>query len=165
MTILRRPAKQLIHKFNAFTRQKSFTRNSILNREFILISDRVKDAIETNKPLVALESTIITHGLPWPNNYETAIELESIIEKENVIPATIGFLNGKLKVGLDKKEIEYLAKSNKNAIKLSRRDLSYIFSKTNNNLESIVGGTTVATTMIAANDSQIPIFVTGGIGS
>jgi pseudouridine-5'-phosphate glycosidase len=128
--------RQSLKKLN-FMKTRSL--HDTLNSEYLTISDRVKAALCTNKPIVALESTIITHGLPWPNNYETAIEIENIIDSQNVVPATIGFLNGKLKVGLDQNELELIAKSHQDAIKISRRDLSYMFAQASTN-KQLIGG-------------------------
>jgi hypothetical protein len=93
--------------------------------EFIEINPELSNC---DKPIVALESTIITHGMPYPTNLEMALEVENEIARLNVMPATIGWLNGRLKVGLSKDEIELLAKNTANAIKISRRDLPYLYS-------------------------------------
>jgi pseudouridine-5'-phosphate glycosidase len=100
--------------------------NTIINSEFLEISDEIK---QSNKPMVALESTIITHGLPFPNNMETALQVEEEIRKVGALPATIAFINGKLRVGLKRDEIEMIAKRQTEAIKISRRDLPYVFSR------------------------------------
>jgi pseudouridine-5'-phosphate glycosidase/pseudouridine kinase len=131
----------------------------LLKNELLVISDEIRNS---EKPVVALESTIITHGLPYPINLETALEVENEIRSENAIPATIAFLNGKLRVGLNKTEIEQVAKSHENALKISRRDLAYLFA--NHDDPKLVGGTTVSGTCIAAHAANIPIFCTGGIG-
>jgi len=125
--------------------------------KYLEINPEVKEAIESGKPVVALESTIISHGMPYPRNVETALNVEKIIRDNNAIPATIAILNGKLKVGLTKEEIEYLGKA-KNVIKTSRRDISFIISKKSD------GATTVASTMIIAALAGIKVFATGGIG-
>ena len=140
---------------------KRYNSSYLAKNQFIKVNDQIKDAVRNNSPVVALESTIITHGLPYPNNYETALEVENVIRDAGGIPATIAFLNGMLKVGLTKDEIEIVAKSSiKNtAVKLSRRDLSYALANQSN---SLIGGTTVSATMIAAEAAKIPIFVTGG---
>lgn len=124
---------------------------------YIDIKEDVKKAIITGKPVVALESTIISHGMPYPRNVETALNVEKIIRDNNAVPATIAILNGRLKVGLTSGEIEYLGKS-KNVVKTSRRDIPFIIS------EGLDGATTVASTMIIANLAGIKIFATGGIG-
>lgn len=143
-------------KFNSLIRRQNSTNKLILNN-LLTKSNEVK---LTSKPLVALESTIITHGLPYPTNLEMALEVEDVIRSEGAIPATIAFLNGKIKVGLDKTEIEKIAKDHQKAIKISRRDLPYIFSKD----ISVIGGTTVSATCLAAYAAGIEIFCTGGIG-
>ncbi|XP_058798375.1 uncharacterized protein LOC131668322 [Phymastichus coffea] len=116
-------------------------------------------AKEKNLPIVALESTIITHGMPYPDNLSTALEVEDIIRQKGAFPATIAVLNGSIKVGVNKKEIEILAKSDvKNLIKVSRREFPYAVSK------GLSGGTTVSGTMLIANKVGISIMATGGIG-
>lgn len=125
--------------------------------EYLKVSDLVQEALDNNQPIVALESTIIAHGMPYPDNIETALEVERIIASYGVIPATIGIINGKIVVGLDRDEIEYLGKS-KNVLKASRRDLPVILSK------GYDAATTVSATMICAELAGIKIFVTGGIG-
>lgn len=126
--------------------------------DFLEISDEVKNALIGNKPVVALESTIISHGMPYPQNVETALEVEKIVRENGAIPATIAIINGKLKVGLTKEEIDYLGKKGTSIPKVSRRDIAPILSK------QLDGATTVASTMIIANLSNIRIFATGGIG-
>ena len=125
--------------------------------KYLEINPEVKEAIENGKPVVALESTIISHGMPYPRNVETALNVEKIIRDNNAIPATIAILNGKLKVGLTGEEIEYLGKA-KNVIKTSRRDIPFIIAKKSD------GATTVASTMIIAALAGIKVFATGGIG-
>ncbi|HCL4547716.1 TPA: pseudouridine-5'-phosphate glycosidase [Clostridium botulinum] len=122
------------------------------------ISKEVSEALKENKPVVALESTIISHGMPYPKNAETALNVEKIIRDKGAIPATIAILNGKLKVGLTKDEIEYLGKKGKEVVKTSRRDIPFILAK------KLDGATTVASTMIVANLAGIKVFGTGGIG-
>ncbi|WBW95140.1 pseudouridine-5'-phosphate glycosidase [Oceanirhabdus sp. W0125-5] len=126
--------------------------------KYLSINEDVKKALENNMPVVALESTIISHGMPYPQNVETALLVEDEIRKNGAIPATIAIINGKLKVGLTKDEIEYLGKEGLNVIKTSRRDLPVIVAKKLN------GATTVATTMIIAAMAGIKVFATGGIG-
>lgn len=121
------------------------------------VRDHITKAITKNQPVIALESTIITHGMPFPQNLRTALSVENILQRRGVVPATIGIVHGKLIVGLSDKEMEYLAQTD-DCIKASRRDLSYVLSKKTN------GGTTVSATMFAAEIAKIPIFVTGGIG-
>lgn len=125
--------------------------------KYLEINPEVKEAVEGGKPVVALESTIISHGMPYPRNVETAVNVEKIIRDNNAIPATIAILNGKLKVGLTKEEIEYLGKA-ENVIKTSRRDIPFIIAK------KADGATTVASTMIIAALAGIKVFATGGIG-
>ncbi|PAE24708.1 pseudouridine-5'-phosphate glycosidase [Bacillus sp. 7894-2] len=120
-------------------------------------SEEVLEAKKTNKPVVALESTIISHGMPYPQNVQTAKEVEEIIRKNGAVPATIAILNGKIKIGLSDEELEFLAQS-KDIEKASRRDLPYLIAKKKN------GATTVAATMICAELAGIEVFVTGGIG-
>ena len=123
-----------------------------------VIHKEVSEALLKNKPVVALESTIITHGMPFPQNLKTARSVIEIIRRNGVVPATIAVLNGKLHIGLTRSELEYVSKMGKSAIKTSRRDLSAVLSK------GLVGGTTVSGTMVASAMVGIPIFVTGGIG-
>ncbi|XP_037924318.1 pseudouridine-5'-phosphate glycosidase [Hermetia illucens] len=119
----------------------------------------VRIALNSNRPVVALESTIITHGMPQPQNLETALQVEDIIRSQNVIPATIAIINGRVKVGLDKNELNNLASLGPEMVfKCSRRDLGYVLSK------KLSGGTTVAGTSIIANMVGIRVFATGGIG-
>lgn len=125
--------------------------------KYIEINEEVKKALENNQAVVALESTIISHGMPYPQNVETARKVEEIVRENGSIPATIAILNGKIKVGLTDEELEYLGKS-KGVIKTSRRDLPFIISK------KLDGATTVATTMIIADLANIRVFATGGIG-
>uniref|UniRef100_A0A3B5A4W4 Pseudouridine-metabolizing bifunctional protein C1861.05-like n=1 Tax=Stegastes partitus TaxID=144197 RepID=A0A3B5A4W4_9TELE len=117
----------------------------------------VSQALAENKPVVALESTIITHGMPYPHNLSTAKEVEAIVRAEGATPATVGVLEGEVRVGLSSEELDYLAQC-KSSLKVSRRDLPYVISK------GFSGGTTVSATMIAAHRAGIPVFVTGGIG-
>jgi pseudouridine-5'-phosphate glycosidase len=126
-------------------------------KQFLSIAPEVKDALENNRPVVALESTIISHGMPYPLNVQTALEVEQIIREGGAVPATIGIINGKIIIGLNKTELEYFSQA-KDIIKVSRRDLPYIIAKKLN------GSTTVAGTMICAEMAGIKIFVTGGIG-
>ncbi len=129
-----------------------------MNSKYLDISQEVINALKNKLPLVALESTIISHGMPYPQNKETALKVEEIVRNNGAIPATIAILNGKIKVGLNHDEIDYLARSGKKIVKASRRDIPYLISK------KIDGATTVASTMIAANLAGIKIFATGGIG-
>ena len=126
--------------------------------KYLDVAPEVLEAVKNNKPVVALESTIISHGMPYPKNVETALEVEKIIRDNGAVPATIAIINGRLKAGLSKDEIEYLGKSGHNVTKVSRRDLPIIVAK------QMDGATTVATTMIIAAMAGIKIFATGGIG-
>ncbi len=121
------------------------------------INEEVKQALEENKPVVALESTIISHGMPYPQNVETALRVNEIIRKNGAVPATVGIINGKIVVGLTNEQLEYMA-TEKNILKVSRRDLPLVIS------QKLDGATTVAATMIAAKMAGIKVFVTGGIG-
>ena len=122
------------------------------------VSEEVKHALENNIPVVALESTIISHGMPYPQNVETALKVESIVRENGCVPATTAIINGKLKAGLSKEEIELLGKEGLKVSKVSRRDIPYIVANKLN------GASTVATTMIIASLAGIKIFATGGIG-
>jgi pseudouridine-5'-phosphate glycosidase len=122
------------------------------------IHPEVKQAIEEGKPVVALESTIISHGMPYPQNVETALKVEAIIRENGAVPATIAILAGRLKVGMTHDEIEYLGKAGQAVIKTSRRDIPFMVS------QQADGATTVASTMILAEMAGIKVFATGGIG-
>jgi pseudouridine-5'-phosphate glycosidase len=126
--------------------------------KYVDISNEVRDALNRGKPVVALESTIISHGMPYPMNVETALHVEKIIREGGAIPATIAILEGRLKVGQTKEEIDRLGKAGQNVVKTSRRDIPFIIA---NKLD---GATTVASTMIIASLAGIRIFATGGIG-
>lgn len=125
--------------------------------KYLEINPKVQAAINEGKAVVALESTIISHGMPYPQNVETALNVEKIIRENGAIPATIAILDGKIKVGLTNDEIEILGKS-KGVAKVSRRDIPFVVS------QGLNGATTVAATMIIANLAKIKIFATGGIG-
>lgn len=121
------------------------------------ISKEVKEALANNKPVVALESTIISHGMPYPKNVETALRVEKVIRDHGAIPATIGIIDGEPVIGMSPEEIEQFGKR-KGVVKASRRDLPIIYAK------KMWGATTVAATMILANQAGIEVFVTGGVG-
>lgn len=121
------------------------------------ISKEVQAALEAGKPIVALESTIISHGMPYPQNVEMAKTVEKIIRDNGAVPATIAIMDGQYKIGLEEADLERLA-SEKPVAKVSRRDLAEVFAK------KTLGATTVATTMIGAHLAAIKVFVTGGIG-
>lgn len=122
------------------------------------INPEVKQALAEGKPVVALESTIISHGMPYPQNVETALKVEAIIRENGAVPATIAILSGRLKVGMTHDEIEYLGKAGQAVIKTSRRDIPFMVS------QQADGATTVASTMILAAMAGIKVFATGGIG-
>ncbi len=126
--------------------------------KYLDVAPEVKKAIEEGKPVVALESTIISHGMPYPKNVETALNVEKVIRDNGAVPATIAIIGGRLKAGLSKEEIEYLGKTGQKVTKVSRRDLPVIVSK------KMDGATTGATTMIIAAMAGIKVFATGGIG-
>lgn len=126
--------------------------------QFLDIAKEVKEGLEQGKPVVALESTIISHGMPYPENVETALKAEAIVRENGGIPATIAIIKGRLKVGLTAEEIDYLGKQGLNVYKTSRRDIPYVVSK------NIDGATTVSATMIIASLAGIKVFATGGIG-
>ncbi|WP_419742243.1 pseudouridine-5'-phosphate glycosidase [Paraclostridium dentum] len=125
--------------------------------KYLNVHPEVKKALAEGLPVVALESTIISHGMPYPKNIEMAKTVSKIIRENGAIPATIAIIDGVLKVGLTTEEIEFLGTS-KDIVKASRRDLPFIISKKLN------GATTVATTMILANLAGVKVFATGGIG-
>ena len=126
--------------------------------KYLVVSDEVKKAIKEGKPVVALESTIISHGMPYPKNVETALNVEKIVRDNGAVPATIAIIKGKITVGISKDEIEYLGKKGLNVPKASRRDLPVILA------QGMDGATTVATTMIAAAMAGVKVLSTGGIG-
>lgn len=126
--------------------------------KYLKISEEVKVALENNQPVVALESTIISHGMPYPKNAETALKCEEIIRENGAVPATIAIIKGVLCVGLSREEIEYVAKEGHNVVKVSRRDIPVVVA---NKLD---GATTVAATMYIASLAGVKVFATGGIG-
>ncbi len=121
------------------------------------LSDEVADALDGKRPVVALESTIIAHGMPWPKNVETAREVEQIVREQGAVPATIAVLDGKLHIGLSNEQLDLLGNS-KEVLKVSLRELPYVMTR------GLHGATTVAATMRLAGMAGIRIFVTGGIG-
>ena len=123
----------------------------------VIINQEVREAIEAGKPIVALESTIISHGMPYPQNVHMANTVEDIIRKESAVPATIAIMDGKIKVGLDPEDLEILATA-KDVTKVSRRDMAVVIANKQ------LGATTVASTMICAHLAGLKFFVTGGIG-
>ena len=125
---------------------------------YLDVNPEVAAALAAGKPVVALESTIISHGMPYPQNVETALNVEKVIRDNGAVPATIAILGGRLKAGLTPEEIEYLGKTGQAVTKASRRDLPVIVAK------GLDGATTVTTTMMIAHMAGIQIFATGGIG-
>ena len=125
---------------------------------YLDVNPEVAAAIAAGKPVVALESTIISHGMPYPQNVETALKVEQIIRENGAVPATIAIIGGRLKAGLTAEEIEYFGKKGLAIHKASRRDLAVLCARGED------GATTVATTMIIAHMAGIKIFATGGIG-
>ena len=125
---------------------------------FLDIAPEVEEALRDGSPVVALESTIICHGMPYPKNVETALKVEQIVRESAATPATIAILGGRMKLGLSIQEIKYLASKGKQAIKSSRRDIPFIVAGKHD------GATTVAATMIIAAMAGIRVFATGGIG-
>ena len=123
----------------------------------IRFNDEVKKALDNNLPIVALESTIISHGMPYPENLEVARKCEQTVRDNGAIPATIAIINGEIIVGVTDEQLEYLATS-KDVLKVSRRDFAYVISK------KLSGATTVAATMMIAKMANIKLFATGGIG-
>ncbi|NJH80565.1 pseudouridine-5'-phosphate glycosidase [Staphylococcus hyicus] len=126
-------------------------------KQYIELSQEVQDAKSNHRPIVALESTIISHGMPYPQNVQMAKTVEQIIRNQGAVPATIALIDGKVKIGLEDNELELLAKSD-NVAKVSRRDLAEVIA------QKRIGATTVASTMICAALADIKFFVTGGIG-
>ena len=122
------------------------------------ISDEVKSALQEGKPVVALESTIISHGMPYPKNVQTALLVEKTVRENGAVPATIAIINGVCTVGCSKEEIEHLGKAGLSVTKTSRRDIPVVVAK------GLDGATTVASTMILAAMAGIKVFATGGIG-
>ena len=128
-----------------------------MNR-YLDVAPEVQEAIKAGKPVVALESTIISHGMPYPQNVETALHVEKIIREHGAVPATIAIIGGRLKAGLTAEEIDYLGKTGAGVTKASRRDLPILVA------EKRDGATTVTTTMMIAAMAGIEVFATGGIG-
>lgn len=128
-----------------------------MTHPLLSISKEVQAAFDNNQPVVALESTIISHGMPYPKNVEMAKTVEQIIRDNGAVPATIAIMDGQFKIGLEEEDLELLATA-KNVAKVSRRDLANVFATKQ------IGATTVATTMIGAKLAGIKVFVTGGIG-
>ena len=126
--------------------------------KYLSINNEVKNALEKKIPVVALESTIISHGMPYPQNVKVAKMCEQIIRDNGCVPATIAIIKGKIKIGLNEEELNFLGKEGKKVIKTSRRDIPYVISM------GLNGATTVSATMYFASLANIKIFATGGIG-
>ena len=126
--------------------------------KYLDLSPEVAGALAAGKPVVALESTIISHGMPYPQNVETALAVENIIRENGAVPATICVIGGRLKAGCTREEIEYLGKAGPKVAKVSRRDLAMVVTR------KMDGATTVTTTMMIAHMAGIKVFATGGIG-
>ncbi|CNH13434.1 pseudouridine-5'-phosphate glycosidase [Yersinia pekkanenii] len=132
--------------------------NNVMAQYYLDISPEVAQALAQNKAVVALESTIISHGMPYPQNVETALLVEQKIRDNGAVPATIAVINGRMKAGLSRDEIELLGKEGHRIMKVSRRDLPFVVANGQH------GATTVASTMIIAEMANIKVFATGGIG-
>ena len=126
-------------------------------KQFMDITPEIEEAVRTGKPVVALESTILSHGMPYPENLGFAREVEKIIRAEGAVPATMAIIDGRLKAGLTEEELVRMCEA-KGVLKVSRRDLPIVAAK------KLTGATTVATTMILANLAGVHVFATGGIG-
>jgi len=133
-------------------------KTTLITHDYLDISAEVAEALANKRPVVALESTIISHGMPYPQNAQTALEVEKKIRDNGAVPATIAIINGRMKAGLTRAEIELLGKEGHNVAKVSRRDLPFIVAAGKH------GATTVASTMIIAEMAGIHVFATGGIG-
>ena len=127
-------------------------------KKTLKISEEVRYALEHGKPVVALESTIISHGMPYPDNVKTALTVEKPVRENGAVPATIAIIKGVPTVGLSEEEIEHLGKEGTKVVKVSRRDIPVVIAK------KLDGATTVASTMIFAETAGIKVFATGGIG-
>lgn len=126
--------------------------------QYLDVAPEVAQALKEHKPVVALESTIISHGMPYPQNVETALKVEEIVRENGAVPATIAIIGGRLKAGCSKEDIEYLGKKGLAVTKASRRDLPVLLARGED------GATTVTTTMMIAHMAGIQVFATGGIG-
>lgn len=145
-----------------FSRSGSVTKRCFSSSSLFSISPEVQQALNDNTPVVALESTVITHGLKYPENLEFALAVEETVRQNGAIPATIGFFEGTGVVGASKDQLTYLAEAvnspESKPVKVSRRDIPYVLSK------KLLGGTTIAGTMILAEKAGIDVFATGGLG-
>ncbi len=144
---------------NTYSKEKIGNDLKVTDRmdEVLAIDAEISDALKSSRPVVALESTIISHGLPYPRNLETALMAEKLVRSRGVVPATVGILDGAIRVGLKQNELELLAKG-KNVLKVSRKDLSFAVS------QGLNGATTVSATMAGAYLAGAEVFATGGIG-
>ena len=127
-------------------------------KQYLDVAPEVQKALDENRPVVALESTIISHGMPYPQNVETALKVEQIVRDHGAVPATIAIIGGRLRAGLTAEEIDYLGKKGHEVTKVSRRDMPVVVER------GMDGATTVTTTMIIAHMAGIEVFSTGGIG-
>ncbi len=139
-------------------RKPNAVRNETMMNKYLDLSPEVAEALAQGKPVVALESTIISHGMPYPQNVQTALKVEQTIRDNGATPATIAVIGGRLKAGLTPEEIEYLGRKGRKVAKASRRDLPVLVARGSD------GATTVTTTMIIAHMAGISVFATGGIG-
>ena len=130
----------------------------MIRNRFVTLSPEIEEAKREHKPIVAMESTIISHGMPYPQNVETALECQRICRENGAVPATCAVIDGQICVGLTDEQIDYLGREGKNVTKASRRDLPLLLALRRD------GATTVAATMIAAASAGIRVFATGGIG-
>ncbi|OED44619.1 pseudouridine-5-phosphate glycosidase [Chromatiales bacterium (ex Bugula neritina AB1)] len=130
-----------------------------VSSDYLAVAPEVRDAIADNRPVVALESTIISHGMPYPENVETAMRVEATVRAQGAIPATIGIVKGRLRAGLGADQIESLGQAGQRAVKISRRDIPFALAD-----KTVIGATTVAATMVVASLAGIRVFATGGIG-
>ena len=129
-----------------------------ISNAYLDVAPEVQAALDENRPVVALESTIISHGMPYPQNVETALRVEAIVREHGAVPATVAVIGGRLRAGLTEDEIDYLGRKGREVIKVSRRDLPVVVAR------GLDGATTVASTMIIAAMAGIDVFATGGIG-
>lgn len=153
--------------FSISISKRSGRRALSIDSKYVVISEEVQQAVAERKPVVALESTIYTHGFPFPENVALASSLETIIRSGDAVPATIGVLDGVAKIGLESEELTRLASCSQQPdilLKISRRDLAFALSATSKDGRRFCGGTTVAGTMILAHLAGIRIFATGGLG-
>ena len=143
---------------DSISARNSLTKEGLPMNPYLDIHPEVAEALANGKPVVALESTIISHGMPYPQNVQTALAVEEVVRQNGAVPATIAILGGRLKAGLTREEIEYLGQQGQKVTKTSRRDLAVLIAK------GMDGATTVATTMMIAHMAGIRVFATGGIG-